>query len=49
MPIIMIVDDLATNRSIFSQLSISLGADVEVEAFAGPDAALAWIASRVFA
>jgi diguanylate cyclase (GGDEF)-like protein/PAS domain S-box-containing protein len=46
MPFIMIVDDRATNRSIFSQLSISLGADVEVEAFAGPDDALAWISSK---
>jgi hypothetical protein len=37
MPFIMIIDDRATNRSIFSKLSASLASDVQVEAFAGPD------------
>src|ERR1700709_2365285 len=46
MPFIMIIDDRATNRSIFSKLSASLASDVQVEAFAGPEAALAWMINQ---
>jgi diguanylate cyclase (GGDEF)-like protein/PAS domain S-box-containing protein len=46
MPFIMIIDDRATNRSIFSKLSASLASDVQVEAFAGPEAALAWMVNQ---
>jgi diguanylate cyclase (GGDEF)-like protein/PAS domain S-box-containing protein len=47
MPFVVIVDDRATNRSIFSKLAGSLGEDIEVEAFAAPDPALKWIGSKI--
>jgi diguanylate cyclase (GGDEF)-like protein/PAS domain S-box-containing protein len=47
MPFVVIVDDRATNRSIFSKLAGSLGEDIEVEAFAAPDPALKWIAAKI--
>jgi diguanylate cyclase (GGDEF)-like protein/PAS domain S-box-containing protein len=46
MPFIVIVDDRATNRAIFSKLAGLLGDEIQVEAFSGPDPALAWIATR---
>jgi diguanylate cyclase (GGDEF)-like protein/PAS domain S-box-containing protein len=47
MPFVVIVDDRATNRSIFSKLAGSLGEQIEVEAFAAPDPALKWIGSKI--
>jgi diguanylate cyclase (GGDEF)-like protein len=47
MPFVVIVDDRATNRSIFSKLAGSLGEHIEVEAFAAPDPALKWIGSKI--
>lgn len=47
MPSVVIVDDRATNRSIFSKLAGSLGVEIEVEAFAAPDPALRWIGGRI--
>ncbi|MBW4022557.1 MAG: EAL domain-containing protein [Proteobacteria bacterium] len=44
---VVIVDDRATNRSIFSKLAGSLGDDIEVEAFAAPDPALQWIGGKI--
>jgi diguanylate cyclase (GGDEF)-like protein/PAS domain S-box-containing protein len=47
MPFVVIVDDRATNRSIFSKLAGSLGEEIEVEAFAAPDPALKWIGTKI--
>jgi diguanylate cyclase (GGDEF)-like protein/PAS domain S-box-containing protein len=47
MPFVVIVDDRATNRSIFSKLAGSLGENIEVEAFAAPDPALKWIGAKI--
>ena len=47
MPFVVIVDDRATNRSIFSKLAGSLGEHIEVEAFAAPDPALEWIGAKI--
>jgi diguanylate cyclase (GGDEF)-like protein/PAS domain S-box-containing protein len=47
MPFVVIVDDRATNRSIFSKLAGSLGDKIEVEAFAAPDTALNWIGTKI--
>jgi diguanylate cyclase (GGDEF)-like protein/PAS domain S-box-containing protein len=47
MQFVVIVDDRATNRSIFSKLAGSLGEHIEVEAFAAPDPALKWIGSKI--
>jgi diguanylate cyclase (GGDEF)-like protein len=47
MPFVVIVDDRATNRSIFSKLAGSLGEHIEVEAFAAPDPALKWIGAKI--
>jgi diguanylate cyclase (GGDEF)-like protein/PAS domain S-box-containing protein len=47
MPFVVIVDDRATNRSIFSKLAGSLGEQIEVEAFAAPDPALKWIGAKI--
>ncbi|WP_419757423.1 EAL domain-containing protein [Acidisoma sp.] len=47
MRFVVIVDDRATNRSIFSKLAGSLGEDIEVEAFAAPDPALKWIGAKI--
>jgi diguanylate cyclase (GGDEF)-like protein/PAS domain S-box-containing protein len=47
MPFVVIVDDRATNRSIFSKLAGSLGERIEVEAFAAPDPALKWIGTKM--
>jgi CheY-like chemotaxis protein len=47
MQFVVIVDDRATNRSIFSKLAGSLGEHIEVEAFAAPDPALKWIGAKI--
>ena len=47
MPFVVIVDDRATNRSIFSKLAGSLGDQIEVEAFSAPDPALKWIGTKI--
>jgi diguanylate cyclase (GGDEF)-like protein/PAS domain S-box-containing protein len=47
MPFVVIVDDRATNRSIFSKLAGSLGDKIEVEAFSAPDPALKWIGTKI--
>jgi CheY-like chemotaxis protein len=47
MAFVVIVDDRATNRSIFSKLAGSLGDDIEVEAFAAPDPALKSIGAKI--
>jgi diguanylate cyclase (GGDEF)-like protein/PAS domain S-box-containing protein len=46
MPFIVIVDDRATNRAIFSKIAGLLGDKVQVEAFSGPDPALTWIETK---
>jgi diguanylate cyclase (GGDEF)-like protein/PAS domain S-box-containing protein len=46
MPLIVIVDDRATNRAIFSKLVGSLSDTVEVEAFSAPGPALEWIETK---
>jgi diguanylate cyclase (GGDEF)-like protein/PAS domain S-box-containing protein len=47
MSFVVIVDDRATNRSIFSRLASSLDEEVRVEAFATPDPALKAIDERM--
>lgn len=47
MAFVVIVDDRATNRSIFSRLAGFLDEDVEVEAFADPDPALRSIGNKM--
>jgi diguanylate cyclase (GGDEF)-like protein len=47
MAFVVIVDDRATNRSIFSRLASFLDDDVEVEAFATPDPALKTIGVKM--
>ena len=42
MPLIVIVDDIATNRHIFSKLAASIDDGVEVRAFGDPKIALNW-------
>ncbi|MGH7070378.1 MAG: response regulator, partial [Acetobacteraceae bacterium] len=41
MPLIFIVDDLSTNRRIYSRLAQSIGANCKVVSFADPASALA--------
>ena len=43
MPLIVILDDRATNRQIFSRLAASIEDGVTVRAFADPLVALAWL------
>jgi len=43
MPLIVILDDQATNRRIFEKLAASIEEDVTVRAFAGPREALDWL------
>ena len=40
---IIIVDDQATNRNLFSRLAKSISSDISVHAFADPIAALSWL------
>jgi diguanylate cyclase (GGDEF)-like protein/PAS domain S-box-containing protein len=44
-PLIAIIDDQSTNRQIYSMLVRSCGPEIEVKAFANPQAALEWMAS----
>jgi CheY-like chemotaxis protein len=46
MCLVVIVDDRATNRAIYSQLARSIGQDVEVVAFGDPEEALNWLAAN---
>ena len=46
MSLIVIVDDRATNRTIYSQLAKSIGQNVAVKAFADPGEALVWLAAN---
>jgi DNA-binding response OmpR family regulator len=43
MPLIVIVDDRATNRTIYSKLALSIGEGVAVRAFDDPADALKWL------
>jgi CheY-like chemotaxis protein len=43
MCLVVIVDDRATNRAIYTQLARSIGQDVEVRAFGDPEEALCWL------
>ena len=46
MPTILIVDDSATNRAIYSRLAVSLHGEAEVCAFTDPVRALDWLGAR---
>jgi diguanylate cyclase (GGDEF)-like protein/PAS domain S-box-containing protein len=46
MPLIVILDDRATNRNIYTRLAASLEEGVSVSAFADPLAALEWLAGH---
>jgi PAS domain S-box-containing protein len=46
MPLIAVIDDRVTNRSILTKLATSLGEDVTVRAFGDPRAALEWAADH---
>ncbi|HZT18281.1 MAG TPA: ATP-binding protein [Dongiaceae bacterium] len=46
MPLIAVIDDRITNRSILTKLAASLGEDVAVRAFADPRSALEWAADH---
>jgi len=46
MCLVVIVDDRATNRAIYSQLARSIGQDVEVVAFGDPEEALNWLSAN---
>jgi diguanylate cyclase (GGDEF)-like protein/PAS domain S-box-containing protein len=46
MPRLVILDDRASNRSIFAALARQIAADVQVETFSGGASALAWIAGN---
>src|SRR5438045_9499009 len=43
MSVIVILDDRATNRQIFSRLAASIESGVTVRAFADPESALDWM------
>ena len=43
MPLVVILDDSATNRKIFSKLAASIEDDVTVQDFADPEDALLWL------
>ncbi|WP_296715215.1 response regulator [Rhodoblastus sp.] len=44
MCLVVIVDDRATNRAIYTQLARSIGQGVDVRAFGDPEEALSWLA-----
>lgn len=46
MCLVVIVDDRATNRAIYTQLARSIERDVEVRSFADPEEALNWLATH---
>ncbi|HZF76051.1 MAG TPA: response regulator, partial [Acetobacteraceae bacterium] len=46
MPLILILDDRATNRAIFARLASLIDEDVVVESFADPLDALEWLESN---
>ena len=46
MPLIAVVDDRVTNRSILTKLATSLGEDITVRAFGDPKTALEWAADH---
>ncbi len=46
MPLILILDDQATNRSIYGRLAMLIGDGVTVESFADPLDALEWLADN---
>jgi CheY-like chemotaxis protein len=46
MPLILIVDDRQTNRTIFTQLMMFLDKDISVETMAIPEMALNWLESK---
>src|SRR5215470_9380809 len=46
MPLIAVIDDRVTNRSILAKLATSLGEDVTVRAFEDPRSALEWAADH---
>jgi len=46
MPLILILDDQATNRSIYARLAMLIAEDVVVESFADPLDALEWLADN---
>lgn len=46
MPLIAVIDDRVTNRSILAKLATSLGEDVTVRAFGDPRTALEWAADH---
>jgi diguanylate cyclase (GGDEF)-like protein/PAS domain S-box-containing protein len=41
--VVVIIDDIATNRAIFARLSASIHPGVEVKSFDQPDEAIAWL------
>lgn len=45
MPLILILDDHSTNRSIYTHLAMLIGEDIVVETFADPIDALEWLAN----
>src|SRR4051812_28094932 len=46
MPLIAVIDDRLTNRSILAKLATSLGEDMTVRAFGDPKTALEWAADH---
>lgn len=46
MCLVVIVDDRATNRAIYTQLARTIGQGVEVRAFGDPEEALIWLAAN---
>jgi len=46
MPLIAVIDDRVTNRSILTKLATSLGEDIAVRAFGDPKSALEWAADH---
>jgi len=47
MPVVLILDDRVTNRSVYARLAASVEDGVQVEVFADPHEALAWIEGNV--
>ena len=46
MSLIVVVDDSATNRAIYSKLALSIGRDTEVKDFEDPQKALLWLENK---
>ena len=46
MPVVLILDDRVTNRSVYARLAASVDEGVQVEVFADPQAALDWLDDR---